>query len=764
MIMYGTKRVAKSLSITCFAITALLLATAQVSATTVSIADVTMESGSAITVPITIEDILYYGAGTIDLSYDPAVVHVIDVTGSSDSTVTANNIDNTTGFVSISAWNTGGMSGEIIFANVTFTSVEVGSTPLNLTVDTLQDTSYQEIPSVTVRNGSIGIESPRPPTPFLISGYIYYDNGTPCNDPSVNTTNLNTGAEWQAETSADSNYYQINLTSGIDLNATEILHFDATDGTNTNLTDHTITTEEVNSGGLFGFNLTLAPLDIAPYLTSYTITNTTISPNGDGIEDDTTIDVKFSESVNATILIENATGTIKTLYTGSGVTDPDPEIWNGTDDAGNIVANGTYYINITMEDGVNPLVYNNTRSISVTKGTIVSVFVTDVTVAAGDAVTVPIRIDGIIDYGTGTTSLTYNSTVVHVTDVTNSSDSTVTAKNIDNTAGLVRISAWNITGVSGDIVFANVIFTAVGVGSTPLNLTVETLQNTTGPEILVTIDNGSITVDTTAPVVNTVTLDTTAPNTGDAILVTVDATDNVAVTGVTAEGVPLTHQSGNIWNGTITAIEGTHSVNVSAVDAAGNTGWNNSTGYTATPPPSPCYIATATYGTPLDSRIDVLRDFRDELLLTNPIGKTFVSTYYRTSPPIADALRKNGGLGTVTRLTLITPLVYLSKSVLSNMLVVFVLLTGLIAFFLFRTDRAKILRPLLVGTSSILVFTAAIFSLGFIGYAIPFCATIGAYMLPSVIPLSVIFTVYTILKMHVPVSDNIRKHAWNSKR
>ena len=79
MIMYGTKRVAKSLSITCFAITALLLATAQVSATTVSIADVTMESGSAITVPITIEDILYYGTGTIDLSYDPAVVHVIDV-------------------------------------------------------------------------------------------------------------------------------------------------------------------------------------------------------------------------------------------------------------------------------------------------------------------------------------------------------------------------------------------------------------------------------------------------------------------------------------------------------------------------------------------------------------------------------------------------------------------------------------------------------------------------------------------------------------
>jgi len=87
--------------------------------------------------------------------------------------------------------------------------------------------------------------------------------------------------------------------------------------------------------------------------------------------------------------------------------------------------------------------------------------------------------------------------------------------------------------------------------------------------------------DTTDPVVNTVTLNTTAPNTGDAILVTVNATDNVVVTNVTANGVELTFQVGNIWNGTITAIVGTHIVNVSATDAAGNVGWNNSTSYTA---------------------------------------------------------------------------------------------------------------------------------------------------------------------------------------
>jgi hypothetical protein len=81
-----------------------------------------------------------------------------------------------------------------------------------------------------------------------------------------------------------------------------------------------------------------------------------------------------------------------------------------------------------------------------------------------------------------------------------------------------------------------------------------------------------------------VTLSDSTPDTGDAILVTVNAVDNVEVTGVMADGVSLTKQSNDIWTGTITAIEGTHSVNVSAHDAAGNVVWDNSSSYTATTP------------------------------------------------------------------------------------------------------------------------------------------------------------------------------------
>ena len=45
--------------------------------------------------------------------------------------------------------------------------------------------------------------------------------------------------------------------SGTDLNATEILRFDVTGGTSTNVTNHTVTIGDVNDGGLFEFNLTL---------------------------------------------------------------------------------------------------------------------------------------------------------------------------------------------------------------------------------------------------------------------------------------------------------------------------------------------------------------------------------------------------------------------------------------------------------------------------------------------------------------------------
>jgi hypothetical protein len=74
-----------------------------------------------------------------------------------------------------------------------------------------------------------------------------------------------------------------------------------------------------------------------------------------------------------------------------------------------------------------------------------------------------------------------------------------------------------------------------------------------------------------------------------------------------------------------------------------------------------CFIATAAYGTSLHEDIDVLRDFRDEYLMTNQIGRAFTELYYSTSPPIADVIRDNEGLRTIVRKGLVEPLVYLLR-------------------------------------------------------------------------------------------------------
>ena len=96
----------------------------------------------------------------------------------------------------------------------------------------------------------------------LINGYVFYANGAACNGPIVSITNLNTGKTWEAETNATSNYYRLNLTSCVDVNASEVLRFDASspDRTRTNTTEYTVTQADIDAGGLFNFNITLGML------------------------------------------------------------------------------------------------------------------------------------------------------------------------------------------------------------------------------------------------------------------------------------------------------------------------------------------------------------------------------------------------------------------------------------------------------------------------------------------------------------------------
>ena len=72
-----------------------------------------------------------------------------------------------------------------------------------------------------------------------------------------------------------------------------------------------------------------------------------------------------------------------------------------------------------------------------------------------------------------------------------------------------------------------------------------------------------------------------------------------------------------------------------------------------------CFIATAAYGSPLASHVKVLSRFRDHFLLTNGIGKRFVSFYNTYSPPMADFIKKHDSLRMMVRLSLL-PLIGIS--------------------------------------------------------------------------------------------------------
>jgi len=85
----------------------------------------------------------------------------------------------------------------------------------------------------------------------------------------------------------------------------------------------------------------------------------------------------------------------------------------------------------------------------------------------------------------------------------------------------------------------------------------------------------------------------------------------------------------------------------------------------STPSPSGaggCFIATAAYGTPSAKQIDVLREFRDVVLLESTAGSQFVARYYQLSPPVADFVAGNEILRTLVRELLVDPIVWIVEA------------------------------------------------------------------------------------------------------
>lgn len=119
-------------------------------------------------------------------------------------------------------------------------------------------------------------------------------------------------------------------------------------------------------------------------------------------------------------------------------------------------------------------------------------------------------------------------------------------------------------------------------------------------------------------------------------------------------------------------------INASTVSATLTDGF----AYENPPVPGParaCFIATAAYGTPLESHLTTFRNFRDGALLKSAAGAALVDVYYTTSPAIADAVAEHPVLALVVRLVL-TPVAWLLEAPISvgSVLVAMTLVYGML--------------------------------------------------------------------------------------
>lgn len=77
---------------------------------------------------------------------------------------------------------------------------------------------------------------------------------------------------------------------------------------------------------------------------------------------------------------------------------------------------------------------------------------------------------------------------------------------------------------------------------------------------------------------------------------------------------------------------------------------------------SPCFVATAAYGTPMATEVAALRRFRDRHLQTNAAGRALVAAYYAVGPTLARIIRDDEALRRLARLAL-RPAVHAARAI-----------------------------------------------------------------------------------------------------
>lgn len=163
------------------------------------------------------------------------------------------------------------------------------------------------------------------------------------------------------------------------------------------------------------------------------------------------------------------------------------------------------------------------------------------------------------------------------------------------------------------------------------------------------------------PVLSTVT-----PNTKNSLTVSIESDYNPAINALASQkGVTLVDSyaavAGN-WSSMTT--DGLH-LNDAGAQAVATVFYNglSYSGGGGSGGGGGCFIATAAFGSHLEPKVIVLKQFRDMFLLTNRVGAAFVEFYYHYSPPLADFIAQHELLRAGVRM-LLYPLIAIAQLML----------------------------------------------------------------------------------------------------
>jgi len=103
----------------------------------------------------------------------------------------------------------------------------------------------------------------------------------------------------------------------------------------------------------------------------------------------------------------------------------------------------------------------------------------------------------------------------------------------------------------------------------------------------------------------------------------------------------------------------TYYYRVKTYNCVGDSGYSNEVSVTTASPTSTggesrggCFIATAAYGSSLEPRVQILREFRDRFLQPSNLGRGFIAAYTRYSPPVAQVIEQSEFLKVMVRVGL----------------------------------------------------------------------------------------------------------------